>query len=133
VKPSNILIVGGRARVGDFDLVHPLRPDVGSGWVVRYGDPAFLAPEVLAGRLCPASDQFALACAYAAARLGRPVFPARAARGEPELGALPLAERAVLVRALAADPDRRFPSCRAFADALAASAAPSATADSAWV
>jgi serine/threonine protein kinase len=122
VKPSNILIVGGRARVGDFDLVHPLRPDVGSGWVVRYGDLDFLAPEVLAGRLCPGSDQFALACAYAAVRLGRPVFPQGAARGQPEFGALPALERAVLLQALASDPDRRFPSCRAFADALVASA-----------
>src|SRR5262245_15037175 len=61
VKPSNILIVKGSARVGDFDLVHSLRPDMGSGWVVRYGDRNSLAPEVLAGRLCPASDQFALA------------------------------------------------------------------------
>jgi hypothetical protein len=31
VKPSNILIVGGQARVGDFDLIHPLRPHVESG------------------------------------------------------------------------------------------------------
>jgi serine/threonine protein kinase len=129
VKPSNVLIVGGRARVGDFDLVHPLRPDVGSGWVVRYGNPGSLAPEVLAGRLCPGSDQFAPACAYAAVRLGRPSFPGEVARGGPELGALPAAERAVLLRALAADPDRRFPNCRAFADALAASAEPSAAAD----
>ena len=122
VKPSNILIVGGLARVGDLDLVHPLRPDVGSGWVVRYGDPVSLAPEVLAGRLCPGSDQFALACAYAAVRLGRLAFPGGVARGRPELGAFPAAERAVLLQALASDPDRRFPSCRAFADALAVSA-----------
>jgi serine/threonine-protein kinase len=123
VKQSNILIVKGCARVGDFDLVHPLRPDLGSGWVVRYGDPDSLAPEVFAGRLCPGSDQFALACAYSAVRLGRPAFPGRA-RGEPDLRALPATERAVLVRALAADPDGRFPSCRAFADELAASAEP---------
>lgn len=129
VKPSNILIFKGRARVGDFDLVHPLRSDVGSGCVVRYGDPGTLAPEVLAGRLCPGSDQFALACTYAAVRLGRPVFPSDAARGEPELAALPAAERAVLVRALAADPDRRFPSCQAFAGAVAASAELNAAAD----
>jgi serine/threonine protein kinase len=129
VKPSNILIVKGCARVGDFDLVHPLRADVGSEWVIRYGDPASLAPEVLAGRLCPGSDQFALACAYAALRLDRPAFPGEVARGGLELGALPAAERAVLLRALAADPDRRFPNCRAFADALAASPEPSAPDD----
>jgi serine/threonine protein kinase len=129
VKPSNILIVNGSARVGDFDLVHPLRPDVGSGWVVRYGDPNSLAPEILAGRLCPGSDQFALACAYAAVRLGRPAFPGGVMRGRPALGALPAAERAVLLQALAVDPERRFPSCQAFADALAASAEPAAAAD----
>jgi eukaryotic-like serine/threonine-protein kinase len=118
VKPSNILVVGGRARVGDFDLVHPLRPGVGSGWVVRYGDPDFLAPEVFAGRLGPGSDQFALASAYAAVRLGRPAFPGGVLRGRPDLAALPAAERAALLRALAADPDHRFPTCRAFADEL---------------
>ena len=129
VKPSNILVAGDRARVGDFELVQTLQPDAGSGWVVRYGDPASLAPEVHAGRLCLGSDQFALACAYAVIRLGRPIFPGGVARGEPELGALPASERAVLVRALASDPDRRFPSCQAFADALAASAEPSAPPD----
>jgi len=113
--------VGGRARVSDFDLVHPLRPDVGSRWVMRYGVPGSRAPEVLAGRLVPGSDQFALACAYIAVRLGRPAFPGEAL-GEPELVTLPATERTVLVRALAANPDDRFSSCRAFADALAASA-----------
>jgi serine/threonine protein kinase len=129
VKPSNILIVGGRARVSDFDLVHPLRSDVGSGWVVRYGDPTSLAPEVLAGRLRPESDQFALACAYAAVRLGRPAFPGGVTRGRPELVALPAAEQSVLLQALAADPERRFPNCRAFADALVASAEPDGAPD----
>jgi serine/threonine-protein kinase len=126
VKPSNILIVKGCARVGDFDLVHPLRPDVASGWVVRYGDPNSLAPEVFAGRLRPGSDQFALACAYAAVRLGRPAFPKGVMGGRPDLNALPEPERTVLLQALIADPERRFPSCQAFADALAASAEPDA-------
>lgn len=124
VKPSNILIVKGRALVGDFDLVHPLRPDVGSEWVNRYGDSETLAPEVFGGRLCPASDQFALACAYAGLRLGRPLFFGGAARGQPEVDAFTVAEREVLLQALAPDPARRFPCCESFADALAVSADP---------
>jgi serine/threonine-protein kinase len=125
VKPSNILIVKeDSARVSDFDLVHPLRQDVDSGWVVRYGDPNTLAPEVIAGRLCPASDQFALACAYAAVRLSRPAYPGGVIKGRPDIDDLPSPERAVLLRALAADPERRFPSCQAFAAALTASVEP---------
>lgn len=119
VKPSNILIVKGRARVSDFDLVHPLRPDVNSGWVVRYGDPTFLAPEVLAGQLSPSSDQFALACTYAVIRLGRPVFAVNTVQRKPDIDDLPAPERVVLARALSAKPDGRFPNCRAFVDALA--------------
>jgi serine/threonine protein kinase len=105
--------------VADFDLVHPLRSDVCSEWVVSYGDPNYLAPEVFAGRLCPASDQFSLACTYAAARLHRPAFPGGVLRGRPELGDLAISEKAVLLRALDTDPDRRFSNCREFAGALA--------------
>lgn len=118
VKPSSILIVDGRARIGDFDLVHRLKWGPESGWVVQYGDRAFLAPEVLAGRLCPASDQFSLACTYANLRLRRPVAFRGPPQRDPDLAPLPTREQAVLARALAADPDRRFPTCQAFTAAL---------------
>lgn len=120
VKPSNILIFGGRAQLSDFDLVHPLQANVTSERVVKYGDRAFLAPEVLAGRLCLQSDQFSLACAYIEVRLGSAALVGGVSQC-PALAELVAGERAALLRALSANPEDRFPNCRAFADALAAS------------
>jgi hypothetical protein len=45
----------------------------------------------------------------------------------PDVSGVPLAEQKVLLRALAKDPQERYPSCKAFVQALAAAAAPPPT------
>jgi hypothetical protein len=125
VRPSNLMRVGdGQVRVADVELDRGQRAGI-EGTVVG-SVPTYLAPEVWRGTPGPASDQYALAVTYAELRAGRRPFGGQTlievmrsiVEGRPDLDALPAAERWVVQKALATDPARRFPSCRAFASAL---------------
>ena len=71
-------------------------------------------PELSAGTVHPTCDQYGLALIY------HELLTGAADRGrQPELDLLPPVERDVVGRALSPDPQRRYPSCRAFAEALA--------------
>jgi CheY-like chemotaxis protein len=130
VKPDNVLIEehSGRPVLVDFGIaVSSMRSihDV-------IGTPAYMPPEasLRGGHLGPASDQYSLACvAYELLTGSRPFESAsaqamlvmhveadrpRASSRRPQLA--PCDE--VLIRALAVDPQKRWPSCLAFADAL---------------
>lgn len=120
VKPSNILIVGGQAKIADFDLVQETSRSSGAVNLSRYGDTDYLAPEVRDGRLSPASDQYALALAYVAVRFRLPGIDRHVAQNCPDLASLPAGERTIVLRALAEDPAERFGDCRRFAEELAA-------------
>lgn len=125
VKPPNILLQRGYAKVADFGLArnheHTLT-NVGT----EIGTPVFMAPEVWNHKVSLHSDQYSLAATYVAARIGRPPFSARLIHelaaahvsGKPELDPLPAAEQKVVLKALAKLPDQRYPSCEAFAKAL---------------
>jgi eukaryotic-like serine/threonine-protein kinase len=121
VKPSNVLVGDdGRVRIGDFGLAHretalaaPTVPKT-----VLAGTPAYMAPEHRAGRVDARSDQFSACVVIVEALTGqRPVAGA-------EVRVEPPALAAVLWRGLRGDPDERFPTMDAFADALAAAIAP---------
>src|SRR4029079_18450393 len=72
------------------------------------------------------SDQYSLAIVYQEMLVGTPPFPGRTAaqlakqhtQAEPQLTSLPASDRPIIGRALAKKPSDRFPSCRAFVDAL---------------
>src|SRR6185437_7689071 len=72
------------------------------------------------------SDQYSLAIVYQELLTGQRPFNGKNARTlaqqhmneEPELRALPVAERPVVARALSKDPAKRFPNCLAFVRAL---------------
>jgi FHA domain/Protein kinase domain len=127
-KPRDILLFRGRARVGDFDLIHDPRDAIEVASVARFADPGYLAPEVWAGRSSGRSDQYALACGYAYLRTGRRVFPIweradweRCHReADPDLSGLADRERAAVRRALCKDPEQRYGTCAEFAAAVAA-------------
>jgi len=109
IAPRTILRVGGGVKIPAVDPVRLAAPEGRP-----FGPPLFplyAAPERLAGGSSPQSDQYSLAVTYGHLRIGR--LPSAA-----ELSGLPGAERAVVARALSDDPDRRWPSCRAFVDAL---------------
>lgn len=125
VKPDNILLLNGHAKVADFGLVRQQDQLVAS--VSFAGTPAYIAPEVWGGEGGPASDQYGLAMAYTELRQGR--LPLRFGGGFDIMLAhvegrfdfdesLSEPEREVLRRAMSRNPEDRFPSCFAFAEEL---------------
>lgn len=127
VKPDNLLLVGSRAKVGDFGLLRALE----AGTTHRGGfTPRYVSPEVLDGRVSPQSDQYNLALVYQELLTGVFPYPGVTANqimmqhsvGTPELGPLPADDRPAVARALAKTPDDRFRSCGDFVRALVAAA-----------
>jgi hypothetical protein len=125
VKPQNLLLLKGYAKVADFGLArgheHTMTK-VGA----EVGTPVYMAPEVWKQKVSLQSDQYSLAASYVQARLGRPLFKtyilhelaAAHMTERPDLSPLPAAEQRVLLKALAKKPDRRYPSCAEFTKAL---------------
>ncbi len=75
VKAENLLLVGGRLKLGDFGLVRNLAQCDGS--VLEGMTPRYAAPEVFEGRPTRFSDQFSLAVVYAELLTGQPPFEAK--------------------------------------------------------
>jgi serine/threonine protein kinase/uncharacterized caspase-like protein len=125
IKPDNILLLQGHAKVGDFGLARELTAGH-SQTASHSGTPAYMAPEMWGGKVSQHTDQYCLAAAYAELRLDRRLFPGRDLfelmtqhiSTAPNLDPLPVAEQAVLLRALAKKPEERYVSCAAFAEAL---------------
>ena len=149
VKPENILLdEDGHALVADFGIARGREDDVegagdapgsGADSITErgrvIGTPAYMSPEQARGRrdLDGRSDQYSLACVAYELLAGQAPFagtsaeqlaerptqaPASLAERRPDL---PSATDAVLTRALALDPEARFDTTSAFADALASS------------
>ena len=106
VKPSNVLVEDGAARLIDFGAGRELETDSPQ----MFGTPGYAAPEVLAGGpATPAADQFALA-----------VLLRRLLEGAD----VPRALEGVLDRAMSEAPDARYPTATAFANAVCAAGVP---------
>lgn len=126
IKPQNILLLHGHAKVADFGLALIQESQRALFTATSSGTPAYMAPEVWRGKVSQSSDQYSLAFAYAEQRLGRLPFDARDIAGLmtahltgiPDLTGLPAPEQTVLLRGLAKDPAQRFPSCQDFVRAL---------------
>jgi hypothetical protein len=124
VKPSNLLLVGESVKVGDLGLLKELTAAMASHTGLM--TPEYAAPEFFDGKVTRHSDQYSLAVAYCELRGGRLPFkgtPLQLLRCHthtpPDLSMLPHAEWNVVARALNKDPNRRWPSCTAFAEQLA--------------
>jgi serine/threonine protein kinase len=125
VKPPNILIFGDRAKVADLSMARAIdgeQPEHPGTCSFPYA-----APEFFRGRTARQSDQYGLAVTYCQLRRGRLPFEGDSASmtaghlyGKPELSGLPEAERPILERALAKEPDDRWLDCRSFVEALRA-------------
>ena len=71
VKPDNILLLQGHAKVADFGLARLLEEHKGSIQATRaVGTPTNMAPEVWQGTISVQSDQYSLAATYVQLRLG---------------------------------------------------------------
>jgi serine/threonine protein kinase len=119
LSPASLVLARGAARLRDFGLAELV-------WLPAGVQPATLngtyaPPELFAGKAGPTSDQYSLALVYLELLTGRP--PAAPQPGRPvgfDLDHAPPADRPALLRALSIDPDRRFPTCSEFVQALAA-------------
>lgn len=135
IKPENVLLSDGHPVLADFGIVQAL--DAGEeGRLTRtgvaVGTPAYMSPEQWDGsELDGRSDQYSLACVLYELVVGEPPFsgPTTASvmaghcTGDPASlrEARPSVPRHVdeaVARALAKEPEERFPSVESFADAL---------------
>jgi serine/threonine protein kinase len=133
VKPRNLLLVSRHIKVADFGLVNRLGA-VKAGQARPLGavTPVYASPEIFHGRISPFSDQYSLAIVYQELLTGTRPFRGKNARqllllhtrGEPDLSAVPAADRPALARALAKQPEERFLSCAEFVRALGGTETP---------
>jgi serine/threonine protein kinase len=129
IKPDNILLLGRHVKVADFGLAR-LQGSRSIITATGSGTPAYMGPEVWNNKVHLNSDQYSLAATYAELRLDHRLFPGdnmaalmmNTLQSSPELAPLPKPEQQVLHRALAKDPNKRYPSCRDFVQALEAAA-----------
>jgi serine/threonine protein kinase len=120
IKPHNLFLVENHVKVADFGLVEDL-----SGRAVG-GTPAYAAPEVFADRVSRFADQYSLAIVYVELLTGRRPFAdvnswrqmKQCLSKPPDLSLLAPSDRATVGRALARDPNGRFPTCSDFVRAL---------------
>jgi serine/threonine protein kinase len=137
IKPGNILRGhDGHVKVADFGIAKIAEDSDPGTTGVLFATAAYLAPERLAGEpATPASDLYSVGLVLYEALAGRPPFRADSALGLVSAisdgRAAPLAECrpdvsppvvAVIERAMAREPDRRFASATAMAAALSAAA-----------
>ncbi len=125
IKPPNILLCGTGAKVADLGMARAMEGDSAGHtgtWTCAYA-----APEFFRGRTTRQSDQYGLAASYCQLRAGRLPYDGNAASmtaghlfGQPDLDALPEAERPIVARGLAKEPGDRWPDCRSLVEALRA-------------
>lgn len=122
VEPSNILFdAQGEPVLGDFDMLFEHEKLIDSG-ISHVSPGVFLAPECIAGtpKAGPATDVYSLAMVALFMYTGR--LPTEALHvPRPYFARLeaPPHVRRALRRAVAFEPERRFPTMTAFAEALA--------------
>jgi serine/threonine protein kinase len=127
IKPENILLAGGKVKVGDFGLAKVLEGTSAAIHADSSGrTDAYAAPEIFSNRVTAWSDQYSLALTYVYLRAGRYPFKVSSSveimlvhvQGKLDLTVLPEAERPIIARATALEPEDRFPSCLAMVEAL---------------
>jgi serine/threonine protein kinase len=116
IKPSNLLLFGDTVKLADFGLA-----TVTSQYVQfkrPAGTPAYMAPELMMGRISDRSDQFSLAVTYVQMRTGKLPWPEeepdpdRQTWPVPDLSGLQAKERVIISRALSNVAQERWPNCK---------------------
>src|SRR2546421_3725082 len=117
IKPQNIFLVHNHVKVADFGLAKDfegLRATVTGGVT-----PVYAAPETFDGTVTRFCDQYSLAIVYQEVLTAHRPFTGSNSRqllmqhihGVPDLSPLPEPDRGPIARALAKNPDDRFPTC----------------------
>ncbi|MCL4253904.1 MAG: protein kinase [Anaerolineae bacterium] len=133
IKPSNIQITNkNHVFLTDFGLVFNSEVDITKG--TAFGTPRYISPEqaIASEKAVPQSDQYSLAVVLFELLTGEALFtgdtPMQLALSHitesPRIPSqvntkLSTNVDTVLLRALAKEPEKRYPSCKAFIDALA--------------
>ncbi len=125
VKPDNLLLKGDVALVADFSMAKSVQHTHASHttgvMTAAYAPPEFFGT---GAKDTPWSDQYSLAVTYCKLRGNRLPFgdgwPTRVV--ERDLTMLPEVERPLVDLALREEPHDRWPDCRSFIEALAATA-----------
>ena len=129
VKPANLLICSRHVKLADFGLVSEIadQPTEGRSALSCCFTPRYASPELLQGKISRTSDQYSLAVVYQELLTGELPFEGNGLLKRlliaPDLAALPEADQPLIARALSADPEKRFPSCLEFINALLANKA----------
>jgi serine/threonine protein kinase len=133
IRPSNILLSGGRGRLSDIGLAHLQAPGMSSTGLSQIGSLEFADPALLGG--APASRQtdiWSLGIVLHRAVAGEGVYGGITStdtlgalreflHAQPRLSAaLSPAHREIVERCIAADPDRRYATAAELADAIEA-------------
>jgi serine/threonine protein kinase len=124
VKPQNIFLVFNHVKVADFGLAKAFE---GMKATVTGGvTPVYAAPETFEGWVSRFSDQYSLAIVFQEMLTGtRPITGANTKQlllahlnSIPDVAPLPIADRAIIGRALSKTPDDRWPTCMDMVRAL---------------
>jgi YVTN family beta-propeller protein len=111
VKPHNVLVEGDRAFLSDFGLAKALEEEGGGSGASVVGTAEYMSPEQWRGsRVGPAADVYSLGCVLYEALTGIPPFARKESDTEPEM---PEGLDEAIERAVAKDPDDRYPSAGA--------------------
>jgi serine/threonine protein kinase len=131
VKPANVLLKGERALLTDFGFAKDLALTAITGDQEMLGTPNYMAPEQFRGvRTDHRSDIYGVGAVLYHALTGEPPYGSQVVRwlvGDDRVPRAPLPAAAqalapVVDRALARDPEARFPHAAAMLAALRASA-----------
>src|SRR5262249_9532746 len=120
LTPRQLVLSNNRLFLTDFGLVELLW--LPAGRQLEALNPRYAAPELFDGQISGACDQFSLALLFQELLTGAHPFrnlnPRQKAnprlRGKPDLNMLPGTDRPVVLKALDADPQRRFRTCIEF-------------------
>ncbi len=126
IKPKNLFVIADRVKVADFGLVRDLAKQSNAGMMGGIS-PVYAAPETFANKVSKHSDQYSLAVVYVELMTGQKPFNGKNIRQlamqhmtePPDLSAIPEGDREAVARAMAKNPDERFPNNVAFVRALA--------------
>jgi serine/threonine protein kinase len=122
IKPSNLLLIGDCVKIADFGLC------AGTSWQTHRnswrGTLPYAAPELFRGQAAIGTDQYALCITFLHLCTGdRPFWKDQSLELPPvglpvDLTKLRERELPIITRALHPLPESRWPSCRAFIQAL---------------
>ncbi|HKB03162.1 MAG TPA: tubulin-like doman-containing protein [Gemmataceae bacterium] len=124
IKPQNLFLVHQHIKVADFGLAKDME---GAKAILTGGmTPTYAPPETFEGWISRQSDQYSLAIVFMEMLTGRRPFNGASTRqlilqhlsAIPELSPLHSPDREAVARALAKNPEDRFPTCKDFVRAL---------------